>query len=104
MDENQLALAHYRLIYPTLASLGESAATWRAEYDSVTATGFSPTLITGTSMDGASGTAIRNFSQNALIAALHARRAELDSTYRTTLTAPAPLISQRHGSVIRLAP
>jgi hypothetical protein len=80
----ELALEHYRLIFPDLASLGEGAppSAWKAEYDRVASTGLSATLVTQTSSEGQSVQAQKNFSQKSLLTALHERRAELDTNYQ----------------------
>ena len=102
MDDYALALAHYRLTFPTLASLGNSASTWRTEYDRVSSIGLSSTTVIGSSSEGATASAIRNFSQRVLMTALHAVRAELDSTYMVLINAAPPTFGQRHGSRIAL--
>ena len=76
MDDYALALAHYRLTFPTLASLGTASATWRTEYDRVSSIGLSSTTVIGSSSEGATASAIRNFSQRVLMTALHAVRAD----------------------------
>lgn len=91
MSDFDLALEHYRLQFPTLASLGTSAATWKVEYDRVAALGLEATLVTGTGADGSSVAAQRNFDQKHLLRALHERRAELDSAY----TPFAPTVPRR---------
>lgn len=108
MDDFQLALAHYRLLFPALASLAAGAqdvtgvARWRAEYDRVASCGLSATLITNSTMEGGGVGASRNFDQKTLLAALHARRAELDSTYHSSLVLPAPILAPANGSIYRL--
>jgi len=84
VDDYTLALQHYRLLFPTLVSLGAGSppATWKAEYDRLAATGLSATLVTQTSSEGQSVGAQRNFSQKALLTALHERRSELDTNYQ----------------------
>lgn len=104
VDDFDLALAHYRLLFPTLASLGTAAADWRTEYDRVAASGLSPTLLTSTSFEGGASGASRNFSQTVLLEALHCRRAELDSDYSATVTAPAPRLGRPMGITVRLGP
>lgn len=83
MTDLELALEHYRLIFPDLASLGTGSppALWKAEYDRVASTGLSATLVTQTSSEGQSVQAQKNFSQKSLLTALHERRAELDTNY-----------------------
>ena len=83
MSDFDLAIEHYRLQFPTLASLGVNTppVKWKAEYDRVASTGLASTLVTTTGADGSSVGAQRNFDQRILLRALHERRAELDSTY-----------------------
>lgn len=102
MDDHDLALAHYRLEFPDLASLGVAAATWRTEYDRVAASGLSATLLTSTSFEGGASSASRQFEQKVLLHALHTRRAELDAAYLATVTAPAPILRQPMGIRVRL--
>ncbi len=102
VDDYQLALAHYRLQFPDEDSLGEEAVTWRTEYNRVSASGLSATLVVSTGLEGSTVGAARNFPQKTLLSALHTRRAELDADYLATLTAPSPIIAQPAGSVIRL--
>lgn len=87
----QLALAHYRGQFKTLADLGGGAepAAWKAEYDRVAASGFGAVLITSSSFEGGAGSGQRNFDQKTLLKALHARRAELDPSHDDTAFAPA---------------
>lgn len=104
MDDYQLAYAEYVLMFPDLASLGTSAATWLAEYNRVKASGLSATLLTETTTEGGGARALRNFPQKLLLGALHARRAALDSAYLAAITVAPPNLSQPAGSVIRLGP
>ena len=92
----QLALAHYALQFPDLASLGTGTppATWKAEYDRVMDVALAPVLVTGTGNEGTNVNALRNFDQKTLLTALHARRNQLDSTY-TSPFANTPLIAGR---------
>lgn len=105
MDDRQLALAHYRLQFPTLESLGagEIPANWKAEYERVASQGLSATLVTSTSFEGGSGSGVRNFDQKILIAALHTRRAELDADYdETAFSPPGILPRQRMGFIVQV--
>jgi hypothetical protein len=106
VDDYAIALAHYRLLFPDLASLGtgDPPFTWYAEYNRVVALGLSATLITSTNMEGSAAGASRNFDQKTLLLALHARRGELDGEYLESLTTAPPLIAQPAGVVIRLGP
>ena len=99
MSDFALALEHYRLLFPTLASLGTGPipAAWKCEYDRVAALGLDATLVTATGADGSSVGAQRNFDQKHLLRALHERRAELDNTYR-----PFAPTAPRHGIGIRV--
>jgi hypothetical protein len=83
VSDLDLAIEHYRLQFPTLASLGGNNPPihWKAEYDRVASTGLASTLVTSTGADGSSVGAQRNFDQRILLRALHERRAQLDSTY-----------------------
>jgi hypothetical protein len=84
VSDFDLALEHYRLQFPTLATLGEGSppVVWKAEYDRVAATGLATTLVTGTSSEGSSVNGTKNFNQRILLRALHERRAELDTDYQ----------------------
>lgn len=84
--------------------MGTPPAAWLAEYTSVSATGLSATLVTSTNMEGSSAGAQRNFDQKVLLAALHARRGELDSAYLDAIIQPPPIIAQPSGHFIRLGP
>jgi hypothetical protein len=81
-DDIALALAHYRVMFPDLGSLGTGTppATWKTEYDRVAAA-FDRVLLTSGSFEGGQGTGERYFDQKALLRALHKRRTELDATY-----------------------
>jgi hypothetical protein len=83
MSSYSLALAHYRIQFPDEASLGIGSppAAWKTEYDKVASGALGGVLLTSTSFEGGQGSGIRNFDQTVLLRALHARRAELDSTY-----------------------
>lgn len=80
----ELALEHYRMIFPDEESLGAGnpPAVWREEYDRLVASGFSATLVTSTSTEGVNVSGQKNFDQKVLLRALHERRAELDETYQ----------------------
>lgn len=82
-DDLQLALAHYQLQFPDLASLGAGTPpkAWKTEYDRVAAIGLSATLVNQTASDGTSVGSLENFDQRILLRALHERRAQLDPTY-----------------------
>lgn len=83
MSDYRLALAHYRLLFPDLASLGMGTppATWMTEYNRVVSSAFGEVTLTSTSFEGGSGSGQRNFDQSILLRALHNRRTELDCTY-----------------------
>lgn len=85
MSSYSLALAHYRIQFPDENSMGTvvngSPAAWKTEYDRVAGVTLDPVLLTSTSFEGGQGSGIKNFDQTVLLRALHARRAELDSTY-----------------------
>lgn len=97
----QLALAHYRIQFPTLGSLGEGdiPGDWKAEYDRVASEGLSATLITSLNYEGGGHSGIQNFDQKVLIRALMTRRAELDPTFHDTAFAPARVLPSRTMSV-----
>jgi hypothetical protein len=90
VSDFELALAHYRMQFPTIQSLGDPPhyTAWRAEYDRVSASGLSATLVTASGSDGTNVSAQRNFSQTVLLSALLGRRAELDSDFASTVLAP----------------
>jgi hypothetical protein len=102
-DDFQLAIAHYRLQFPTLGSLGDggTAADWKAEYDRVSSEGLSATLITNLNYEGGGHSGIQNFDQKILIRALLARRAELDSSF-DAIAFGAPAIAPRRQIGIRV--
>jgi hypothetical protein len=91
VSDFDLALEHYRLQFPTLASLGDGDPPydWKTEYDRVSTTGFASTLVTSIGADGSQTGAQRNFDQRHLLTALHTRRGELDTAY-TPFAPPAP--------------
>lgn len=97
------AVVYYRTKFPTLESLGEAAATWKAELDVVAADAFDSVSATGVTLDGGSVTGFRNFDAKLRVRALHAVRAELDAEYVNPYTQAIaePIPSQRMGSVIR---
>lgn len=82
-DDFQLAIAHYRLQFPSLGSLGEGEipGDWKAEYDRVASEGLSATLITQMNYEGGGHSGIQNFDQKVILRALLARRAELDPSF-----------------------
>ena len=98
------ALVHYRTKFPTLASLGTDAATWKAELDSVTPLAFDPITGTSISNEGGSVAGVRNFAQMHKVRALYARRAELDASYTNPYTLPVsePLAGKRIGHIVRI--
>lgn len=103
-DALQLALAHYALQFPDLASLGANAATWRTEYDRVAESGLSPTLVNQTMSEGTTIGSMRNFDQKTLLWALHIRRSQLDEDY-TAPFEPAPVqAGRRLGIPVVLGP
>jgi hypothetical protein len=84
VSDFELALAHYRLLFPDLASLGAGVipSAWKAEYDRIVSLGLSATLVTSTTFTGGTGgSGVRNFDQKILLQALHTRRGELDPAY-----------------------
>lgn len=83
MSSYSLALAHYRIQFPDENSLGTGTppSVWKTEYDKVASGALGGVLLTSTSFEGGQGSGIKNFDQTVLLRALHARRAELDSTY-----------------------
>lgn len=97
----QLALSHYRMQFPDVASLGTGAmpGDWKAEYDRVASEGLGATLITEMNYEGGGHRGIQNFDQKTLIRALLARRAELDPTFHDTAFAPARILPTRPMSV-----
>lgn len=103
----QLCLAHYRIAFPDLASLGTAPAfsQWKTEYDSVSTRGLSQIVFTANSAEGASATAQMNFDQKILLRALLIRRVELDPDFDDTAFArPAIAIRKTAGFSIRLSP
>lgn len=100
------ALVHYRTKFPTLQSLGESAAAWTAELAAVAPGAFDAITGTNINLEGGSVGGILNFRQKYLVRALHARRGELDEDYVNPYTVPAPDFApyKRIGSVVTLNP
>jgi hypothetical protein len=84
MSDYELALEHYRMLFPDGDALGEGSPpqAWKAEYDRLAKSGLSATLVTQTSTEGMSVSSQKNFDQKTLLRALHDRRAELDSDYQ----------------------
>lgn len=104
-DDSQLALIHYRMLFPDVAALGPGnpPAAWKSEYDRVSASGLSATLITSNSYEGGSASAVKNFDQRIVLEALLIRRAELDPTFDTSAFEPPQVIQRRRfGFVVRL--
>lgn len=91
MTDFDLALAHYRLTFPNLASLGAAPAypTWRAEYDRVADGGLNAVLITSNAYEGASGSGQKNFAQTVLLEALLVLLAERDPEAGQKLLEPS---------------
>jgi hypothetical protein len=88
-DDDYLdALAHYRTLFPTLASLGTGAAAWSEEVARVASGALAAVLATGADIEGGSISGIANFNQRARLRALHARRAEVDSLYTNPYAMP----------------
>ena len=100
-DDLQLALAHYALLFPDRASLGEGTppTTWKAEYDRVSAEGLSSTLINAASFEGGQASALKNFDQKTLLRALLQRRSDLDSSFIPFKRTPRNL-----GITLRIGP
>lgn len=80
-DQFWRALQKYRLAFPTLVSLGTSAATWLAERERVEGTALAQVLLTSGSHEGGSQSGERSFPGELLVDALDCRRFELDDTY-----------------------
>lgn len=93
----QLALAHYRMMFPDAASLGvgNPPDAWKIEYDRVASEGLTVTLITRLAYEGGSQEGIANFDQKALLRALLAVRAELDPSFASTAFDPAAVRPMR---------
>lgn len=107
MDDYQLALAHYGIMFPDVASLGAGTppVDWKAEYDRLVDSGLGAVLITSTGAEGASASGQRNFDQKVLLNALHARRMALDATYKPFDAAVPDLRPARNlGIIVRLGP
>lgn len=104
MTDLQLALAHYALQFPDLASLGTGTPPdlWKAEYDRVMDTALAPVLVTGTGNEGTNVNALRNFDQRILLSALHARRNQLDSTYVSPFANAPAVLGRRVGFQVQL--
>jgi hypothetical protein len=105
MDDFALALQHYRLLFPDVASLGTGTppATWWAEYLRVSQQGLTATLITNLSTEGASHSGVKNFPQKTLLSALHARRGELDTDYSDHLATGSGVQRRPIGIRIQLS-
>lgn len=107
MDSDfQDAVVHYRTKFPTLASLGASAATWAAELAAVAPGAFDPITGVNINLEGGSVGGILNFRQKYLVRALHYVRAELDSNYTNpySIAIEDPRPMKRLGSVVTLNP
>lgn len=106
MLDDQLALVHYRLLFPTLESLGDGDPpdTWKTEYDRVSASAFSELTVTQSSGgDGSQVGGVKNYTQSTLLTALHTRRAELDPDYAAVAFAPSSIPPYRSlGVTVRL--
>ena len=105
-DDFQLALAHYRMMFPTLADLGIGTppAIWQTEYNRVLDSGFSAVLLTASSFEGGTASSQRNFDQKILMRALMTRRVELDPTFDDTVFALPAVKRTRSGFSVRLHP
>lgn len=105
-EDFTIALTHYRLIFPDVASLGGGAPhpdKWWQEYQRVSEEGLAATLFTQNNYEGGSATAQKNFDQRAILRALVTRRAELDTAFDDAVFAPPAVKSrQRLGHLIRL--
>lgn len=100
------ALVYYRTIFPTLASLGEAAATWHAAVIAISEEAFDPITGTSVNLEGGSIAGVVNFRQKYKVRALHARRAELDPSYENPylLAAEEPMRPRRLGFTVRFCP
>jgi hypothetical protein len=105
MSDDDLCLAHYRMMFPSLASLGTGTPppVWQAEYDRIAKSGLSATLMTSVSGDGGNASAMKNFDQKILLRALMLRRAELDTVFDAAIFAPPGARPRRRkGTVDRV--
>jgi hypothetical protein len=105
VSDFELALVHYRLLFPAVASLGVAPAceVWKQEYDRIAASGLRATLIVGTTSDAGGATAQRQFDQKVLLRALIIRRAELDETFEAAVLAPpSHKMRRRAGTIVQL--
>lgn len=99
------ALVDYRVMFPTIASLGEGnpPAAWE---EARLAARVALDAVQGTSatLEGGSVSGFRNFPQYHKLRAIYAVRAELDEEYVNPYTLPAedPVPMQRMGSILRL--
>jgi hypothetical protein len=105
-DDFMLALAHYRIEFPTVASLGSGDPhpdKWNEERLRVSDEGISATLITQNGYEGGSATAQKNFDQRAVLRALYTRRAELQPAFDDAVFAPPAVKARgRLGFVVNL--
>lgn len=107
MDEFQLALAHYRLVFADLESLGDAGANgqptaWWTVYNEVASGAMAQTLVLESAAEGTRVAGARNFDQLTLLRALHARRAELDPDYIDTAFEPAAIPARQFGVTLRV--
>lgn len=106
MSDFELALAHYRLLFPDVGSLGDGTppAAWKAEYDRVVSLGLAATLVTSSTFTGGTGgSGVRNFDQKILLQALHTRRGELDADYAASIFAESTAApARRLGITVQL--
>jgi hypothetical protein len=84
------AYALYTYQFPDLASLGEDAATWKAELDKVTPDAFDAVSARSLNVEGGNMSGVGNFEAMYRVRALHARRAVLDVTYVNPYTVEPP--------------
>lgn len=103
MSDQELCLYHYRIMFPTLASLGtveNPISVWNAEYMRLASGGLSATLVIAHGADGSSANAVRNFDQKLLLSALITRRSELDTEWGGAIFKPT-YQKQRFTSIIK---
>lgn len=84
------AYVAYVIQFPTLASLGASAATWLTEWNAVSATALDAALATSLTVEGGNQSGIANTPQEVKMRALCARRGELDVTFANPYLTPPP--------------
>lgn len=97
----QLALAHYRMRFPDVASLGSgiNPEDWMLEYDRVASEGLSATLITELNYEGGGHRGIENFDQKTILRALLTRRAELDPSFDSIAFGQPTLVPRRRMGI-----